>query len=185
MSQNQNPWQKQQSQPKYDNPWINVREDQVINPSGKPGIYGVVSFKNLAIGVLPIDDQGNTWLVGQYRYTLDEYSWEIPEGGCPIGREEPLETAKRELLEETGLIAQDWQYLFKMHTSNSVTDELAHVFVAQGLVQSQACPEETEQLSLWHLPFEQALEMVLEGKITDSLSVAAILHWAWRSKQAK
>src|SRR3712207_4165057 len=105
-----NPWKTVDSRTVYDNPWINVREDQVIRPDGAPGIYGVVHMKNQAIAVLPMDKDGSIYLVGQYRYTLNAYSWEIPEGGSPEG-EDPLETAQRELLEETGLVAASWKLL--------------------------------------------------------------------------
>ena len=123
MNENKNPWTTLESQSIYDNAWINLTEHQVLNPKGKPGIYGVVSFKNLAIGVIPVDENGYTYLVGQYRYTLNNYHWEIPEGGAIMGTD-PLETAKRELREETGLIASTYTLLCPTHTSNSVTNEL-------------------------------------------------------------
>jgi 8-oxo-dGTP pyrophosphatase MutT (NUDIX family) len=170
-----NPWQTLSAREVYDNLWINVTEYQVINPSGGQGIYGKVHFKNLGIGVLPLDDNMNTWLVGQYRYTLNKYSWEIPEGGCPIGTD-PLDTAKRELAEETGLIATEWTELMPFHLSNSVCDEFGYIFLAQGLSQGESEPEETEQLQVRKLPFEEAYQMVVSGQITDSLSVAAILR---------
>ncbi len=170
----QNPWQTLSSEEKYSNNWISVTEHQVINPNGGKGIYGEVHFKNIAIGVLPLDEQRNTWLVGQYRYPLKAYSWEIPEGGCPEGTEPEL-SAKRELLEETGLVPKRLTEIQRMHLSNSVSDELGIIYLAQGLTQEQAEPEETEDLQLLKLPFEKAYQMVLEGKITDSMSVAAIL----------
>ena len=170
-----NPWKTLGGELKYENNWIAVTEYQVINPSGNQGIYGKVHFKNIAVGVIPLDEDMNTWLVGQYRYTLDEYSWEMPEGGCPIGAETVLDTAKRELLEETGLIAAEWTELMKLHTSNSVTDEVGYAFVARSLIQAEADPEETEDLSLWKLPFEEALQMVLDGKITDAFTCMAFL----------
>jgi ADP-ribose pyrophosphatase len=172
---NQNPWKTISSDLKYENKWISVTESQVINPSGNPGIYGKVHFKNIAVGVVPLDENNFTYLVGQYRYTLDEYSWEMPEGGCPIGSESVLDTAKRELIEETGLIAEDWVELMKLHTSNSVTDEVGYAFVARKLSQSDACPEETEDLRIWKLPFDEALQMVLDGKITDAFTCMAFL----------
>jgi 8-oxo-dGTP pyrophosphatase MutT (NUDIX family) len=177
-----NPWQTLSSRPIYDNPWISIREDQVLNPSGKPGIYGVVSFKNIAIGIIPIDTQGNTWLVGQYRYTLNEYSWEIPMGG---GKQDTdtLLSAQRELKEETGLLAGKWTMLMKLHTSNSVTDEVGFVYLAEELTQSETEFEETEQLLIRKLPFQEAVAMVLNGQITDAISVAGLLraaHWLGR-----
>jgi 8-oxo-dGTP pyrophosphatase MutT (NUDIX family) len=169
-----NPWVTQHTKLVYSNPWIQVQEHQVLNPAGNPGIYGVVSFKNVAVGIVPIDSQGFTYLVGQYRYTLNQYSWEIPEGGGPIG-EEPLETAKRELLEETGLEAVDWLFLTPIHTSNSVTDESGFIYMARNLKQGKADPEETEELSIWKLPLAEAISMVERGEISDSLSIAGLL----------
>ena len=171
---NNNPWQTLNSEEKYNNNWITVTEHQVINPSGGPGIYGEVHFKNIAIGVLPLNEQHYTWLVGQYRYPLKAYSWEIPEGGGPLGTD-PVLSAKRELMEETGLIAKQLTEIQRMHLSNSVSDELAIIYLAQDLTQGKAAPEETEDLQLIKIPFAKAYEMVLEGEITDSMSVAAIL----------
>lgn len=169
-----NPWTTLERKEVYDNNWINVNEHQVLNPSGGPGIYGVVHFKNTAIGVLPLDEDNNTWLVGQYRYPMQAYSWEIPEGGGPLGVD-PLIGAKRELLEETGLVATDWTEIQRMYLSNSVSDELAVIYVAKGLTMTEAEPEETEQLIIKKLPFEEAYQMVMDGRITDSMSIAAIL----------
>lgn len=170
-----NPWQTLNSDVKYNNNWIRLTEHQVINPSGGNGIYGEVHFKNLAIGILPLDEDYNTWLVGQYRYPLKAYSWEIPEGGGPLG-DDPIESARRELLEETGMSAAKWVEIQRMHLSNSVSDELSIIYVATGLIQGIAMPEETEQLVVKKMPFENAYQMVLNGKITDSMSVAAILR---------
>jgi len=172
-----NPWQTVESRVVYENPWVRVREDAVIRPDGEPGIYGVVHFKNKAIGVVPIDAEGNIYLVGQYRYTLDCYSWEIPEGGCPEG-EEPLAAAKRELLEEVGLEAREWKLLGTAHLSNSVSDEEAFYYLATGLIQREAQPEGTERLGYLCVPFEEAVQMVLNGEITDALSVMGILRYA-------
>ncbi len=169
-----NNWETRSNATVYENPWIRVEHRDVTTPAGTPGIYGVVKFKNKAIGIIPVDEAGFVYLVGQYRYTLGEYSWEIPEGGGPIG-EDPLETAKRELKEETGLSATHWQYLGRIHTSNSVTDEEGFVFLAQGLVHGEAEPEETEQLQLKRVPLEEAVAMVMRSEITDSISVCAIL----------
>lgn len=169
-----NPWRTLSINQVYDNPWIQVTHREVLNPSGGAGIYGIVHFKNVAIGIVPLDTGGFTWLVGQYRYALGRYSWEIPEGGGPVG-EPVLESAQRELLEETGIRAQKWTPLLEMHLSNSVSDEYGVVFLAQELSFGAAQPEETEQLQVRRLPFSEALEMVLGGEITDSLSVAALL----------
>jgi len=170
-----NPWKITGQKEIYDNPWIHLTEYQVINPSGNPGIYGKVHFKNIALGVIPLDDELNTYLVGQYRFTLDEYTWEIPEGGGPHGIE-PLESIKRELLEETGLKASRWTELQRIQLSNSVSDELGICYLARGLEQFEADPEETEELMVRKLPFEEVYQMVLAGQITDSLTVAAVLR---------
>lgn len=169
-----NPWQTLASEEKYDNNWINVTEHQVINPSGGNGIYGEIHFKNFAIGILPLDDELNTWLVGQYRFPLKAYSWEIPEGGGPLS-EDPLESARRELLEETGMSAENWREIQRMHLSNSVSDEFSIIYIATDLIEGIAMPEETEELVVKKLPFEEVYQMVLNGEITDSMSVAAIL----------
>ena len=168
-----NPWKIISKKDIYDNPWISLTEYQVINPSGGNGIYGKVHFKNQAIGIVPLDDDLNTYLVGQYRFTIDEYSWEIPEGGGL--NEDPLIAAQRELLEETGLKAEHWQKISEMHLSNSVTDEYGILFIARGLTQHKAMPDETEQLIIKKLPFEEAYNMVMEGKIKDVVTVSAIL----------
>jgi len=172
--EDQNPWKTLNSELKYDNNWIRVTEHQVINPSGGSGIYGEVHFKNFAIGILPLDEEKNIWLVGQYRFPLKAYSWEIPEGGGPF-HEDPLESARRELLEETGLSAKNWKEIQRMHLSNSVCDEKAIIYLATDLIQGIAMPEETEQLLVKKVPFDNAYQMVLNGEITDSMSVAAIL----------
>jgi len=171
----ENPWQTLSSEEKYNNNWIKVTEHQVVNPSGGKGIYGEVHFKNIAIGILPLDENHNTWLVGQYRYPLKAYSWEIPEGGGPLGTDPEL-SAKRELVEETGLSCQKLTEIQRMHLSNSVSDELAIIYLAQELTQGEAEPEETEDLKLMKVPFAKAYEMVLAGEITDSMSVVAILR---------
>lgn len=174
MDEMMNPWKKLSEKIIYDNPWINVQEHQVVNPSGGKGIYGKVSFKNKAIGIIPVDEEGNTWLVGQYRYTLEEYSWEIPMGGGPLD-ENILDAAKRELKEETGLTAKRWVNIMRIHTSNSVTDEEGFIFLAQELSQGETDFEDTEDIQIWKLPFVDAVDMVMSGKITDSLSIAGIL----------
>ena len=169
-----NPWKTLSSKVVYDNPWISVREDAVVHPDGAPGIYGVVHYKNIAVGVLAFDG-GDIFLVGQYRYPLERYSWEIPEGGCPEG-EDTLDAARRELEEETGLRAARWRKLGEAHLSNSVSDELAVWYEASGLTQGEGRPEVSEELRVRRVPFCEAVRMVLEGEITDSVSVIAILH---------
>ena len=168
-----NPWKTLQKKVAYENPWIKVSHREVINPSGNDGIYGVVHFKNLAIGIVPLDEDYNTWLVGQYRYTLNAYSWEIPEGGCLLGTA-PLDAAKRELKEETGITANRWTKILDLHTSNSVTDESGMAFLAQQLEFGEAEPEDTEDLQVLQLPFEDAFRMMIEGKITDALSMVSL-----------
>ncbi len=172
-----NPWRTTTARTVYENPWIRVREDQVIRPDGEPGIYGVVHFRNTAIGVLPIDAADHIYLVGQYRYPLQSYSWEIPEGGCPAD-EEPLAAAQRELREEIGLEASQWQLLGRAHLSNSITDELAMWFLATGLTQGAASPEGTEKLEIRRVPVTEALAMIERGEMTDGLSMLALLHYA-------
>ena len=175
MSQEDNPWTTLSTREVYDNKWIRVREDQVINPAGGPGIYGVVEFKNRAVGVVPVDDEGFTWLVGQYRYTHGLYEWEIPEGGCPAG-EELLECARRELREETGLVAAKYELLASdLQLSNSTTNEVACLFLARGITFAQACPEDTEKLQVWRLPLATAVRMAMDGEIRDAMSVIALL----------
>jgi 8-oxo-dGTP pyrophosphatase MutT (NUDIX family) len=168
-----NPWRTLSASEVYDNPWIRLTEYQVLNPSGKPGIYGKVHFKNLAIGIVAIDDEGCMGLVGQYRYTIDCYSWEIPEGGGKLDTD-PLLSAQRELLEETGLKAGHWEVLLRMHLSNSVTDEYCIVFLATDLQQFAAEPEETEQLRYLKLPLSEVWLRVKSGEITDAITVAAV-----------
>lgn len=173
MDQSHNPWQILAQKQVYDNKWISVTEYDVINPGGGKGIYGKVHFKNTAVGVIVLDHECNTWLVGQYRFTLDEYSWEIPEGGGEPGVD-PLESARRELLEETGLVAHEWVLLSKLHLSNSVSDEYGLIYLARNIEQQTAAPEETEQLAVKKIPFEEAWQMAEEGVITDSMSLIAI-----------
>ncbi len=169
-----NPWKTLSIKEVYDNPWINITHRDVLNPAGQNGIYGKVHFKNIAVGVLPLDEENNTWLVGQYRYTLEKYTWEIPEGGC-IESIEPLQAAKNELQEETGIIANQWTKILDIHTSNSVTDEYGICYLAQGLTFGNSSPEPCEELVVKKLRFEEAFKMVMSGEITDSLSIATIM----------
>jgi 8-oxo-dGTP pyrophosphatase MutT (NUDIX family) len=179
MGKARNPWRVKSSKVVYDNPWIRVKEHKVIHPSGEGGIYGVVHFKNIAIGVLPIDEDENVWMVGQYRFPLGRYSWEIPEGGGNR-KKSVLESAKRELKEETGLSAGRWEKLVEMDLSNSATDEVAVVFLARKLVRGNSSPEGSEKLRIKKVPFKKLLKEVLDGKVRDSLTVAAVLAYAVR-----
>jgi 8-oxo-dGTP pyrophosphatase MutT (NUDIX family) len=157
----------------YENPWMTVWHDEVIRPDGSDGIYGVVHFENTAVGVLVLDDQDRTVLVGQHRYTLDEVSWEIPEGDVPPG-ESALDGARRELREETGLEATTWVELAHLTLSNSITDERAVLFLATGLTHGEAAPEPSESLEVRWLPFSDVLAMTLDGRIHDVLTVVAV-----------
>ena len=170
----ENPWKKLSSKEIYKNQWIRLREDEVITPKGTNGIYGVVETKP-AIGVVPITEDLNTYLVGQYRYTLNTYSWEIPEGGG-AENEDPLLGAKRELQEETGLIAEKWTFLDTLYTSNSFTDEIGYVYLAEDLHQGESMPDDTEELQIKKLPFKEAWQLVLNCEIKDSLAVIGLMR---------
>lgn len=168
-------WKMLKSRVVYDNPWMTVVEDRVVNPCGGENNYGHVRFKNRAIAIVPLDDEGNTWIVGQERYTLGTYSWEVPMGGGGLD-EAPLAAAKRELQEETGLTASDWQQLMFVHTSNSITNEEGYVFIARKLVEGPPDFGETEDLNIRKLPLTDALAMVHRGEISDAISIAALLR---------
>ena len=167
-------WKKLSSRVAWENDWMSVREDEVINPGGGKNLYGHVHFKNRAVAILPLDEDGNTWLVGQHRYTLDAWSWELPMGGAPLD-EDMLIAAQRELREESGLTAKDWTELMRLHTSNSITDELGAVFVARDLMPGETALEETEDIQVRKIPLDEAVAMVERGEITDAISVAALL----------
>ena len=170
------PWTKHESRVVYENDWMTVMEDRVTNPGGGENLYGHIRYKNVAVAILPIDEQGNTRLVGQSRYTLGTYSWELPMGGANF-REKPLDAARRELQEETGLTAGDWTELMRLHLSNSITDELGIVFVARGLSEGTASLEETEDITVRTVSFDEAVQMAMDGRITDALSVAGLLRF--------
>jgi len=174
MKDQPNPWKKKNSKLVYDNAWIRVHHDEVITPTGSNGIYGRVEFKNRAIGIIPIDEDNNTWLVGQYRYTVDEYSWEIPMGGGPL-EEDILTAAKRELKEETGIEAKEWECIMKIHTSNCITDEEGFIYIARGLSFGDTNFDSTEDLKVKKLPFTEVVQMINDGKITDAITIAGIL----------
>jgi len=167
-------WETHNVETVYDNPWITVTHREVTAPTGQPGIYGMVHFKNLALAIIPIDAEGNTWLVGQQRYPLNQYAWEIPEGGG-LRSVDPLITAQRELREETGISANRWTPLLTLHTSNSVTDEVAHAYIAQDLSFGENDYDDTERLEVIKLPLEEAVERVMTGEITDSLAMVSLL----------
>lgn len=169
-----NPWKTVSTELMYESGWIKVHKHHVINPAGNPALYSTVHYKNKAIGILPLDDDYNTWIVGQYRFPIDRYSWEMPEGGgnptIPY-----LESASRELIEETGIKATQFIELMRMHTTNSVADEEAIIYIAKNLSFHEATPEETEQLQLKKIPFTTMFDMVMSGEITDAMTVAAVL----------
>ncbi len=169
------PWTADAGRVVYDNPWLSVTEYAATAPTGRPALYGMVGFKNRAIAVLPLHGDGTVTLVGQNRFPFRDYSWEIPEGGAPLD-EDPLDGAKRELAEETGLTAGDWRLVLTLQLSNSVTDELAYGFVALDLKAGEAELDETEDLAVVRVPFVEALGLAVEGKIQDSLTVAMLLR---------
>lgn len=170
------PWRRLSGRLVYDNPWLSIEEDQVLNPAGKPGIYGKVLFKNRAVAILPVDDARHIYLVGQSRYMQGRFSWEVPKGGAP-GQEDLLTCAQRELTEETGLQAQNWLTLMAdVDVSNSVTNELAYAYLATGLSQGASSPEETEDITVQRVSLNSALQMCLDGEIRCLLSIAAILR---------
>lgn len=168
-------WKKLSSRSVFENDWMQVFEDEVINPGGGRNLYGHVHFKNLAVAIVALDNDDNTWLVGQSRYTLGEFSWELPMGGAPLD-ETPLAAAKRELAEETGIRAASWQEIMRLHPSNSITDELGIAYVATGLSFGNTSFEETEDLQVRKLPLDEAVAMVLDGSISDAISAAALLR---------
>jgi 8-oxo-dGTP pyrophosphatase MutT (NUDIX family) len=168
-------WKTLQSEVVYDNRWITVRHEQVIAPTGNKGIYGMVHYKHYALGIIPLDAQLNTWLIGQRRYPIDQYSWEIPEGGGKVGKD-PLLAARRELAEEAGLKADHWLEIQRLHLSNSVSDELGIIYLATGLSYTDSQPDETEELTIRKLSFDEAFDMAWRGELTDTMTVAGIFR---------
>jgi ADP-ribose pyrophosphatase len=169
------PWTTLNEELRYETPWISVTHHDIIDPSGRAGIYGVIHFKNIAIGVLPLDAEMNTWIVGQYRYPVQAYSWEIPEGGGDRSLP-PLESAMRELREEAGIVAERWTEVLRMDLSNSASDEEAVLYVARGLSYFEPEPDHNEELTLRKLPFEELYGMVMRGEVRDSLTVATVMR---------
>ena len=169
----ESPWRRRSRRLVYENAWVSVLHDEVDRPDGQPGIYGVIHFQNHAVAIVAIDAQDRVALVGQWRYTIDGYSWELPEGGVPPG-EAPLIGAQRELREETGLRAAHWREVARIAVSNSVTDELGTIFLASELQQGDASPDGTEQLRVRWVAFNEALAMIDDGRISDLLTIAAL-----------
>ncbi len=177
MTRRNSPWTTLSVRKVYGNPWLELWEERCLDPAGKPALYGRVSFRSKAVGIIPLDREEHTWLVGQFRYCLGQYSWEIPMGGSPHPAP-VLDSARRELREETGLTAQRWEQILFVHTSNSVTDEEGYVFVAEDLEQGAPEPESTEDITVQRLPVREAIRMAMDGRITDALSVAGLLRLA-------
>jgi 8-oxo-dGTP pyrophosphatase MutT (NUDIX family) len=169
------PWTWSGERTVYDNPWITLREYPATAPTGHPATYAVIGFKNYAIGVLPLHADGTVTLVGQNRFPMHGYSWEIPEGGGPLDHD-PLDSAKRELQEETGLVAAEWLPVLRYELSNSVTDERGFGFIALGLTQAEAAPDETEVIHLARRPFREALDLALSGAMPDMITIAMLLR---------
>jgi 8-oxo-dGTP pyrophosphatase MutT (NUDIX family) len=167
------PWRRRMRRTAYENPWITIWHDEVDRPDGSPGIYGTVHFANVAVGVVVLDDEDRVLLVGQHRYTLDRYSWEIPEGGVP-STETPEDGARRELLEETGVTADEWRPLVRFDLSNSVTDETGWVFAARAIGHGTATPDPTEDLAIRWVAFDDALAMIERGDITDAITILGL-----------
>ena len=167
------PWTRRSRSVGYENPWITVWHDEVDRPDGSPGIYGVVHFANVAAGVVVLDDDDRVLLVGQHRYTLDAYSWELPEGGVPPG-ESALDGARRELREETGVEADGWRVLVRFDLSNSISDESGVVFAARAVAHGAASPDPSEELAVRWVAFAEALAMVRDGGITDAMTIMGL-----------
>jgi 8-oxo-dGTP pyrophosphatase MutT (NUDIX family) len=167
------PWRRLTRRQVYANAWITVWHDEVDRPDGSPGIYGVVHYANEAVGVVVLDDDDRVLLVGQYRYTLDRYSWEIPEGGSPPG-EPAVEGAKRELEEETGVIADEWRPIVRFTLSNSISDEAGVLYAAHARDHGEPHPDPTEDLAVRWVPLDEAIAMIRRAEIVDGMSIMAL-----------
>jgi 8-oxo-dGTP pyrophosphatase MutT (NUDIX family) len=177
------PWKPGVERLAFESGWIIVTEQTAIAPTGKPSPYGLVRFKNLAVAVLPIHDDGTIVLVGQHRFPLGDYTWELPEGGAPLA-EDPLDGAKRELAEETGLAAAEWREVMRAQLSNSVTDERMVGYLALGLSEAGAREaDETEAITLARVPFREALDAAMAGYLPDMLTVAMLLRGYHMAKE--
>lgn len=170
-----NPWIVKGVTHAFENDWFRIDEHDVIRPDGEKGYYGVIRIRRLAVGVLPIDADGRVHLVGQWRFPLARYSWEMPEGGAEPG-EDARACAERELAEETGLRAAGWMQVLEMDLSNSLTDERAVMFIATGLRAGEAAPDETEVLKTRSAHFLDVLARVADGRIRDAMTVATVLR---------
>lgn len=168
------PWRRIEERVVYDNPWLSLHEFDAVAPTGAPALYGLLHLKNYGIAILPLHDDGTVTLVGQNRFALG-YSWEIPEGGGPLD-DDPLDSAKRELREEAGLLAADWRLVLRLQLSNSVTDERAFGYLATGLSPTEKDPDDTEDLAVVRVPFREVLEAAMAGHIEDALTVAMLLR---------
>ena len=173
MKKGKNPWSTVSKKVVYENNWIKVEHHEVLNPNDNPGIYGTVHFKNNAIGIIPVDTEGYTWIVGQFRYPLNQYSWEIPEGGGKLDVPN-IDSAKRELAEETGITAKNWTIIQEIHTSNSVSDEYGVIFLAEQLSFQSSKPDDDEELAIKKVHLKTLFEMIMSGEITDSLTLAGV-----------
>ena len=178
------PWVRGAATPVFENPWIAVTTYAATAPTGAAATYGLVGFKNLAVALLPVFEDGTTVLVGQHRFPAGDYSWEIPEGGGPLDRD-PLESARRELAEETGLQATEWREILRVQLSNSVTDERAVGYLATGLLAAAdgARPDDTEALEQVRVPFREALAAAVDGHLQDALTVAMLLKAFYMAQQ--
>jgi 8-oxo-dGTP pyrophosphatase MutT (NUDIX family) len=171
------PWTRLSERTVFENPWLRLTEHEAVAPTGRPAQYGLVGMKNLALAILPLHDDGTVILVGQHRFAFADYSWEIPEGGGPLDVD-PLESAKRELAEETGLQAAEWRQVLRLQLSNSITDERAVGYVALGLSEATEAhhADDTEALTMVRVPFREALDAALAGHLQDVLTVAMLLR---------